>query len=159
MPEAPREARIQALIAVLETMTGTRPGWGGQYPNEIQVFRGWKAGEAVNHRPSLGVAEDSDSIIEIDVTTGAQVGIKHTFEVLVIGYTKGTEAASASTWMERLWDDLMTTLYANDTLTGLLSGIMFGPRGTDMGMLLTTAEFVQPLTLIFHESKSLEVTP
>jgi hypothetical protein len=72
---------------------------------------------------------------------------------LLAGYVSGDATVSASTWLQRLWSDCLVTLMAESTLGGLVQAVQWGEAmDTDEGSLDPIAAFVQPLTVIFHES-------
>jgi hypothetical protein len=156
MAEPAREEVITAAIAALEAgMTGTRPGWSGTYPNPVQFRRDAPPGDSVTHRPTIAVVADTGSTVEIEVTVGGQVGMRHAFNVSFVGYVKATNGVSAATWKQRLWDDFFTVLMAAGTLGGRCSAIQIGPL-EDEWLLEPQGEWVQPATIVFHETKTVE---
>lgn len=151
MAEPFREQIVQAVITTLETITGVRD-FGTAYPNEVQVRQELREGEQVNHRPTLLVEEASGSTFEVEVVAGGATGFRHRMELNITGFVKADAAASAQTWRRRLWNDVTTALWANSTLDGLVMGLALGPLETDEGMLAPEGEFVQPVTIVAHES-------
>lgn len=150
---------FQALMEVGRSLTGTRPGWDGSYPNEITVIEGSPDGDAV--RPPLPILafEELGGTSRIETSAGAQVQVRHQMEVRVTGYVESTEDVGAPTWRMRLWDDFVTAFYATDKLGGLISSFEEGPRRTVTRTAAPRSEFEYDVTLHFFEKKTLEATP
>lgn len=157
MPSEPlREQAILQIVALLETMTGTRP-WGGTYPDPVTVSREVVAVEQVNRFPHCIVVEDDASEMTIfEAGPGADGTYQHAFRVSVYGYVKATTGVGRSTWLERLWDDVVTTLLASQGLGGIAAGIGLDPRLTDTGAFEPLGAFAQDLVVTMHESKGVE---
>lgn len=155
MAEPAREEVIVAILDWLEAqMTGTRPGWGGSYPNPVAFRRDAPSGEQVNARPTIAVVIDMGSTIAIDVTAGGQAGFRHALAISFAGYVKATADATAATWKERLWDDLVTVLEAPGApLRDMVTRIEWGERD-DEWVLEPQGEWVQAATFVFHETKT-----
>ena len=157
MAESLREQALVALVAALEGMTGTRH-WGGVYPNTPRVERRLIAPHQATQFPHLCVIEGGlgdlpTSRVAVDVVAGGQVGMRHELRVLLSGYVTADEAATAQTWLQRLWFDCLKTLMAQSTLGGLVQQVQWGSEmDTDEGTLDPVAAFVQPLTIIAHET-------
>ena len=156
MAESMRERVLVALEARLKTMTGTR-FWGGGYIDDPSVQRKLAAPEAVTQFPHLSVIEGTldgpGSTVALEVTAGTEVGLRHTFRLLLAGYVSADPTIGASTWLQRLWADCLLTLMADSTLGGLVQAVQWGESvETDEGSLDPIAAFVQPLTVIFHET-------
>ena len=156
MAESLRERAIVALVATLQGMTGTRH-WGGAYPNAPRVERKLTMPANVNQFPHLCVIEGAldgpTSEVAIDVIAGAQIGMRHDLRVLLAGYVTADPTTTAATWLQRLWFDCLKTLIAASTLGGLVQQVQWGSEmDTDEGSLDPVAAFVQPLTIIAHET-------
>lgn len=156
MAESLREQALVALMGRLQTMTGTRH-WGGAYPNDPRVERKLTMPAHVNQFPHLCVIEGAldgpTSTVVIEVIAGSQVGMRHDLNVLLAGYVSADQTVIANTWLQRLWHDCLLTLMAANTLSGLVQAIRWLPEmETDEGTLDPIAAFVQPLSIIFHES-------
>lgn|SRR5882724_7945238 len=129
MSEPIREQALTAIVVALKTMTGDRPGadglpWG-QYPNDPIIKRGYIDEALVNEFPALFVARRAGStVVEQTVVAGSQ-GVEHTFLIDIYGYVKTANNVPAGTWLERLWDDVYTTLMKNYTLGGLTKTLLF----------------------------------
>lgn len=149
MAEPLREQALGALVTVLQTITGVRP-FGTPYPNTPTVERRYKTPMQVTQFPALLVLEGPGSTLEI---MGVDGMFEHKFAVLVYGYVQGDDVLSRSTWLERLWDDVITVLQANRTLGGLAADITMGAQETDEGELEPLGAFVQTLAVIIYESK------
>jgi hypothetical protein len=156
MAESLREQAITALVTTLAGMTGSRH-WGGSYPNSPRVERKLLMPEQVNQFPHLcvieGAMDGATSRAFIDVVAGGQIGMRHELRVLVAGYVSGDGLVTAATWLQRLWFDCLKTVMAASTLGGLVQQVAWGEEmETDEGSLDPVAAFVQPLTIIAHET-------
>lgn len=156
MAEALREQVLVELVARLQAMTGVR-FWGGAYPNNPRVERKLTMPANVTQFPHLCVLEGAldgrTSTVAIEVIAGNQVGLRHEFNLLLAGCVSADPAALASTWLQRLWHDCLLTLMAQNTLGGLVQAIRWLPEmESDEGSLDPIAAFVQPLSVIFHET-------
>ena len=159
MAEPLREQVLAKLAEVLRGMTGDRPGadgtpWG-QYPNDLIVERGYKDESLINQFPSLFVARRPGSAVKEETTVGSMVGVEHTFLVDIYGYTQNAANVVASTWLERLWDDVYTTLMKNFTLGGLCKTLTFDAED-DYDEDGIKAGFRMGLTVLLYESKAIE---
>ena len=159
MAEPLREQVLAKIAEVLRGMTGPRPGadgtaWG-QYPNDPIVKRGYMDEGLVNEFPSLFVARRPGSAVKEETTVGGMVGVEHTFLVDIYGYTQNADDVVASTWLERLWDDVYTTLMKNFTLGGLCKTLVFDAED-DYDEDGVKAGFRMGLTVLLYESKAIE---
>lgn len=159
MAEPLREQALAVIVTLLRTMTGDRPGadgtpWG-QYPNDPVVQRGYQDESLVNQFPALFVARRPGSAVKEETTVGSMVGVEHTFLIDIYGYTKTAQNVPASTWLERLWDDVYTTLMKNFTLGGLTKTITFDAED-DYDEDTVKAGFRMGLTVFLYESKAIE---
>ena len=151
MAESLREQAIVALITLLGTMTGPRH-WGGAYPNPIRVERKlWQPGQ-VTQCPTLCVIEGADdgprSTFEYLETVGGQISIRHDLRLLVAGIVEDRDGVSAQTWLQRLWFDVVKTILAGQTLSGLVSAVRLGDElTTDEGTMAPQAAFVQAVSI------------
>ena len=157
MPEPIREQALAALVTRLQTMTGVRPGFGGSYPNTVRVERVFLEPQTVTQFPYLCVLETSlngqGSSIELDVTAGGAVGIRHELKVLLIGFVSATPTVPAATWRQRLWDDCLRTILSASTLGGLVQMVWFDRQAEPESLGRDPVDvFYQPLTITFHES-------
>jgi len=154
-----REQIMIAVVELLKTMTGDRPGldgtpWG-QYPNDPIVERGYKDESQVNQCPALFVSKWPGSSVVEKTTAGGMVGVEHTFQFAVYGYTKNAGNVPAGVWLERLWDDVYTTLMKNWTLGGICQQLRFeGEDDYDEDEI--KAGFRQGVVAILYESKAIE---
>ena len=83
------------------------------------------------------------------------VGVEHTFQFAVYGYTKNAGNVPAGVWLERLWDDVYTTLMKNWTLGGICQQLRFeGEDDYDEDEI--KAGFRQGVVAILYESKAIE---
>jgi hypothetical protein len=156
MAESLREQAIVSLVAALQGMTGIRH-WGGAYPNAPRVERKLLMPAQATQFPQLCVVEGAldgpTSRVAIDVVAGAQIGMRHEMRVLLAGYVSADATVTAATWLQRLWFDCLKTLTAQSTLGGLVQQVQWGEEmETDEGSLDPVAAFVQPLTIIAHET-------
>jgi hypothetical protein len=140
-------------------MTGPRLGpdgqaWG-QYPNDPVVERVFKSDEQVNQFPHLCVCRAPGSSMEILSGTGGAVGVRHYFRVSIIGYTETKDGVLAGTWLERLWDDVHTTLMAHNTLGGCAEDVKFEGTEDDYDEDQVKAGFRQDVVVWLYESKAL----
>lgn len=157
MAEPLREAVLSAMVVVLRTMTGDRPGhdgtpWG-RYPNDPVVRRGYIDESLVNEYPALFVARRPGSSVEEKTTVGGMVGVEHLFLIDIYGYTQTAGNTPASVWLERLWDDVYTTLMKNWTLGGLCQQLKVDAED-DYDEDDVKAGFRMGLTAILYESKA-----
>ena len=156
MAEPIREQALGAIVTLLRGMTGDRPGpdglpWG-QYPNDPIVVRGYQDEALVNEYPSLFVARRPGSSVKEETTVGGMVGVFHSFLIDIYGYVQTANNVPASTWLERLWDDVYTVLMANWTLGGICQQITFDAED-DYDEDMVKAGFRMGLTAILYESK------
>lgn len=120
MAEPVREQALAKIVTKLQAMTGTRP-WGGTYPNDPVVERFWKDIQQVNQFPHLIVLEVPGSTLEHAATGSANKAFYlHRFRVRVVGYVRGDDLVPRSQWLQRLWDDAVSTLIKNGTLDGVV---------------------------------------
>lgn len=156
MTEPIREQVLVALVATLQGMTGNRP-WGTPYPNPIRVERSRLVPDSPTQLPLLWVVEGSvdgrGSTVEIEVTAGNQVGLRHEFKLLLGGHIAAAVGVIAPTWRQRLWGDCLVTLMAQNTLGGLVMAIEWSPEmETNEGTGDAVATFVQALSITMHET-------
>lgn len=136
-------------------MTGTRP-WGGPYPNLPRVERVAITIDQAPESPHLFVIEGSGSTLLVEATGGAgNAHFVHQFRVLIGAYVKGDDQVVRSTWLQRLWDDVVRTLVLNETLGGLCRDLVIdGPLETDEGEYEPYGAFSQPITITIDEQMS-----
>lgn len=150
MPEPIRDQILDSLVARLQTMTGVRP-WGGSYPTTITVNRYFTQIQEIERLkggfPHLIVIDAPGSTLKEDRMGSANQEIfLHEFNVVIYGYVKADGTASRARWMQRLWDDVVRTLLANRTLTGLVRHLTIDePLETDAGLLDPFGAFAQPV--------------
>ena len=149
MAEPLREQALVALVAALETISGTRP-WGGAYLNTPIVARVYKTPMQHTQFPVLLLLEGPGSTFEI---AGVDGMFQHKFSIVVYGYVHGDDATTRTTWLQRLWDDVITVLEANRILGGVSSDIEIGALETDEGELEPLGAFAQTITVTLFESK------
>lgn len=159
MSEPIREQVLAAIVVLLSGMTGDRPGvdgtpWG-QYPNDPIVRRGYMDESLVTQFPSLFVARRPGSTVVEKTTVGGMVGVEHTFLIDIYGYVKNAKDVPASTWLERLWDDVYTTLMKDWTLGGICQQIRFDGED-DYDEDAVKAGFRMSATALLYESKAIE---
>jgi len=160
------EQAVQAVVELLESMTGTRP-WGGEYPNPPRVQRDLPLSiQGIGQCPLLiatikvsGSGYDLGEDVEGMVTTGGGVGYKNIFAFDVIGYVQGTEVL-ADTWCLRLRKDVLDTLCARaEVLPGIPQCRSLWPIGDtefDPGVLGEHIRaFAQGYALTFDETMTL----
>ena len=157
MTEPIREQVLVALQARLQSMTGIRQPWGTAYPSPPKVERSRLVPENPTQLPLLWVIEGAvdgvGSTVEIEVTAGGEVGLRHEFKVLLGAHIASAAGVTAPTWRQRLWHDVLVTLMAENTLDGLVMAIEWLPGAeTNEGSAETVATFVQPLNITFHET-------
>jgi hypothetical protein len=155
MAEAVREQALAAIATKLAAMTGTRP-WGGSYADNPVVDRIYHKPENVTQFPHVCVIEGAlGSTFDIEATGGAQAAqFLHAFKVAIYGYVKGDLLGGTprSTWLQRLWDDVVKTLLANATLDGAVRDLTLDPGvETDEGELEPVGVFVQLVTVEIDE--------
>jgi hypothetical protein len=150
MPEPLRERALAALVTELETITGTRP-WGGSYLNTPVVERRYKTPMQVTQFPALLVLEGPGSTFEI---AGVDGMFEHKLRVVIYGYVQGDDQTLRTTWLQRLWDDVITVLQANRILGGLSSDIDILELETDEGELEPLGAFAQTIAVTLFESKT-----
>lgn len=158
MAEPLREQVLAAIVDLLRTMTGDRPGldgtpWG-QYPNDPLVTRGYMDESLVTQCPALFVARRPGSAVQESTTVGGMVGVTHTFLIDIYGYTKTAHNVLASVWLERLWDDVYTTLMKNWTLGGICQQLKFDAED-DYDEDTVKAGFRMGCTAVLYESKAI----
>ena len=156
MAESLRERSIVALTALLAGMTGTRH-WGGAYPNTLRVERTLWHPEVATQLPLLCVIEGADdgprSTFRIEETVGSQISIRHDLRLLVAGIAEDRDGVSGQTWLQRLWFDVVKTILAGSTLSGLVSAVRLGDElTTDEGTLAPRAAFVQAVSIDCSET-------
>lgn len=159
MSEPLREQVLSAIVTLLRaTLTGDRPGadgtpWG-QYPTDPIVTRGYKDPEQVNEMPALFITRRPGSSVKEKETAGGGVLVEHLFLLSIYGYTQTRDNVLASTWLERLWDDVYTVLMANWTLGGVCQQLTFDSED-DFDEDDVRAGFRMDLTAILKESKAI----
>jgi hypothetical protein len=156
MAEPLREQVLVAVVAKLQAMVGNR-FWGTPYPTPPRVERPLKVPENPTQLPLLVVLEGSldgpGSTVKIEVTAGGEVGLRHEFKVVLFGWIAAHAGVLASTWRQRLWQDCLVTLMADNTLDGLVMAIEWAPEmETNEGAGENIALFAQPLNITFHET-------
>lgn len=131
MAEPLREQALAKIVELLRGMTGLRLGpdgqpWG-QYPTDPIVRRGYLDEAQVNEFPAIFVARRAGSTIREDqeTTVGTAIGLVSEFLIDIFGYVQSKDGVLASTWLERLYDDVVTTLLANWTLGGVAQTLRF----------------------------------
>lgn len=143
---------LDQLVATLKGMTGTRP-WGGAYPNNPVVERTLKMPAQVTQFPHLCMIEASGSTLRQQSLGGGTALFQHDFRATIYGYVIGTSAATRSTWLQRLWDDVVRELLKTSTLGGLVRDVRIdGELETDEGELEGVGAFAQGVTAIFDEA-------
>lgn len=158
MSEPIREQALTRIITALQSMKGPRPGldglpWGS-YPNDPVVTRGYTGEELVNQYPALFVSRRGGSSIggSDETTVGDFQGVFHYFRVDIYGYVHTEQNVLAGTWLERLWDDVHTTLMANSTLGGIAQKISLEDED-EYDEDTVQAGFRQGVTVVLYESK------
>jgi hypothetical protein len=151
-----REQVLVTIIAALKTMTGDRLGddglpWG-QYPSDPIVKRGFIDESLVNEFPALFVARRSGTSSKIETSVSGSVGIERFFLVDIYGFTKTANNVHAGTWLERLQDDVETTLRADAALAALTKVILFDAED-DYDEDDIKAGFRMGITFVLYESK------
>jgi hypothetical protein len=154
MPEPMGWQVLEALAAVLDNMVGERP-WGGSYPRQPIVDHHYRTPRTTEDFLRFRVLETSGSTSRItninpvnNVTQNFQVKI----EATIIGNLEQPPQA----WVQRVRDDLLTTVLKNLTLGGLTSGF---DEEITWGSSEAETEFGQQVTLTaivgyhFRESK------
>jgi len=145
---------LEALATVLAGMTGVRP-WGGQYPSDPLVQHHYEPPRTIETFLRIRVLEASGSTAEIRHINQAD-NVWHDFRVKIEATIIGNLEGPPQGWIQRVRDDLFTTILANFSLGGLCSG--FGGVVT-FDSSESEAEFGQQVTLTigvmyrFRESK------
>lgn len=90
--------------------------------------------------PVIGVVRSSGSTFErlthVDPAGPQSAGFEHHQRITIWGYAKFTASVAVSTWLERLWQDIVECLFVDPTFGGLaLSSYPDGPVDTDDGAL------------------------
>ena len=99
--------------------------------------------------PVLGVMRSSGSTYELETLTTR----RHALVLTVWGYVRGDDQVLAGTWLERLWDDVVTCLFADPSLKGLARDVeVSGPLETDDGGLEPLGWFAQDFVITLAES-------
>lgn len=148
MPEPRRERMLVQIETLLRAMSGIRP-WGGQYESVPRVTRRWvPVGHLVEEYPLLIVSAASGSTFPMRSTGTATDGtFEHWFRVLVYGYVHGNDQTSASTWLQRLQDDVIDTMLRNQRLNDgtedLCQEVYVDEDQTDDGVLEPLGAFAQ----------------
>ena len=157
MAESVREQALVQVVAKLATMTGTRP-WGGSYPSDPVVEREYKTLETVNRFPHLIVIEDDGSPFEpFEVGPGGDGHFKHGFNFQVYGYVARSNGQTRSTWLQRLWDDVVRTIQKNRSLGGVASDVIVLPDlVVDGGDSEPVGGFRQGFAAVLYESMPVE---
>ena len=154
MPEPMGWQVLEALAAVLENMVGDRP-WGGRYPRQPIVDHQYRTPRTTEDFLRIRVLEASGStsrITNINPVDNVTQNFRVRIEATIIGNLEQPPQA----WVQRVRDDLLTTILANLKLGGLTSG--FDDEITWDSTEAET-EFAQQVTLTaivgyrFRESK------
>jgi len=154
MPEPIREQALAAVAAALATMTGERL-WGGTYPSAVTVDRAFKMTAQIRKYPYLIVIEGPGSSVSGPELRGSVAAITHQFQVAIYGYVHADSNVSASTWLQRLWDDVFQTMLNNSTFGGTIRTIWPSGGGEhDEGELEPEGAFFMPWTAVLDEEKT-----
>lgn len=105
---------LERLAAVLANMTGTRP-WGGQYPSDPLVQHHFEAPRSLDAFLRIRIREDSGSSTFIE-NINLPGAVKHIFTVRIEATITGHADQPPQGWVQRVKDDLLTTVMANLTL-------------------------------------------
>jgi hypothetical protein len=141
--EPAREQILAAIASTLGTMTGIRP-WGGSYKNDPVIERRMKVLPQIVQFPHLCIVEGAGSTLTFQDTGGGTGRYLHEFRVSIYGYVKGDDVVPRSTWLQRLWDDVVRTLLAQARLGGVARDLRpVGELDTDEGQLETVGVFAQ----------------
>jgi hypothetical protein len=145
---------LEQLAEVLAGMTGVRP-WGGTYPSNPVVRKHYEPPLTQEVFLWIRVFEASGSTSRITAINAAN-NVVHDFKVAIQATVVGTDEAAAQGWVQRVRDDLLTTVIASFSLGGLCSG--FGDE-IEWESSESETEFGQQVTLTmtvtyrFRESK------
>jgi hypothetical protein len=153
VPEPIRDQILEQIVMLLKGMTGVRP-WGGSYPAAPMVVRAVpQAITQITQYPYLSVVEGPGGTFTMESTAAAgQAMFKHEFKVMITGYVSGDDVTTRSRWLQRLWDDVVRALLANQTLAGVARELMIDPDlETDEGELGVVGAFAQGVTVIADE--------
>ena len=74
-------------------------------------------------------------------------------EASLAGIVEDRDGVSGQTWLQRLWFDVVKTILAGSTLSGLVSAVRLGDElTTDEGTLAPRAAFVQAVSIDCSET-------
>ncbi len=157
MAEPIREQMLVVIVDKLQAMDGIRP-WGGQYEAVPRVTRRWfPIGPNIKEFPYLIVSAGSGSTLPLTAIAGLTVArFEHSFRVLVYGYVQGNDETSASTWLQRLQDDVIDTMLRNQTLDGVCQEVFVEEDQTDDGVLEPLGGFCQAFKIVAPEDRAIE---
>src|SRR5262245_37138872 len=149
MAEPRREQALQALVALLEGMTGIR-SWGGQYLAKPTVSRRVIDFSSTMEWPYLIVVQASNSRLNrlIDISND----YRDNFRFVVYGYVRGNDVELPSRWIARLQDDVIRTILGGGTLNGIADLIEAQEDRTDEGESYPVAAFAQYFTAYLPEA-------
>lgn len=158
VPEAPREQCLQAVVAILRTMTGPR-FWAEDtmtdaektYPNPVTVERRFIVPAQRAEFPRLCVIDASGSRREF-ATTGGVGRYVDRFAFMIYGYVIGSDHLSRSLWLERLRYDVFLTLAKAVVPTGYIRNFDFSrAEETDQGADEPVGVFAWPIEAVLDD--------
>ncbi len=99
------------------------------------------------------MVEASGSTLLIEAVSGTGSAIfQHKFLVTITGFIKGDDQVVRSTWLQRLWQDVVTLLVLHEDLDGLCRDLVIdGILETDEGELEPWGAFSQTITITIDE--------
>ncbi len=121
-----QEPALEQVLAAAATKlaTITNPRTWGSYPRNPIITREHLSLEEVNEFPLLIVAEGyADWRFDTTGVPGKIVIRRDPFEFAIIGYVQGDDVTPASTWMQRLADDALLALLAQQNLGINFAGV------------------------------------
>lgn len=107
---------LEAVAALLAGMTGPRP-WGGQYPADPVVDHHYRGPRTTGDFLRFRVLEDSGSTTQITAINPVNNVVQH-FRVKIEATIIGNLEEPPQGWVQRVKDDLLTTLAKNVSLSG-----------------------------------------
>lgn len=125
MAESIREqakAKVKDKLAAI-----ANPRAWGSYDTLPTVTRDYRDLQQVNQFPHVMVVDAAGATEEYSASGSANKAyVLHRLPLRVIAYVKGDDQVSRSTWIERIREDIITTLRKNSTLDGLIQDIDLG---------------------------------
>jgi hypothetical protein len=154
MAESKGSQLLERLAEVLANMTGVRP-WGGEYPTDPVVQHHYEAPRSFDIFLRIRLLEASGSTARI-TSINQPDNVTHEFHARIEAILTGNAEQAPQGWIQRVKDDLLTTVCRHFSLGGLCSG--FGDVIT-FSTSEDEGEFGQQVTLTmtvvyrFRESK------